>query len=151
MGDISEKQYDDLNIPLLEKLKHYLNYELSTSILLLLVVLSPILNYVISIVLAVFIPFAVYALSKNRKYNWLKGLAVILMPFVILLFTPISGMKKMFFLYLTEVFVFIYFVALRISVIGWINDYRFHQLHVLEKKKKEAADFDFWYQFKDKE
>jgi hypothetical protein len=96
----------------LSRLDKYLNYELSSSILLLLVYASGITIILAIIAVTIFTPYMVYIFIKEKKIAWIISfLVVVIIPFIICIILGIkTGYVTVFILIPLGIFYFYCFV-----------------------------------------
>ena len=110
------------NDSLLVKLKYYLNYELSSTLLFILWY-SPFTLIVVSILAIVFAPFMIYVLYKTGKKGWLIffTIMIILPPVSFVIFAGFN-FYLMVLLYVELGLFYFYCVILRFVVNDWVEE-----------------------------
>ncbi len=104
MKEELEINIDETNISeedsLLFKLKHILNYELSSSVFYFLhFSAGMIVLYLAALAAIIFTPFLIYALAKSHKFGWLAVFVIIvLLPAIVILFISPKTMYSQIFL-----------------------------------------------------
>ncbi|MBN1301609.1 MAG: hypothetical protein JW995_10380 [Melioribacteraceae bacterium] len=123
----------------LHRLKKYLNYELSGSVLYFLSFQVFIFIFLASIAAVIFTPFMLRVLLAEKKKGWIiVFVLIVIIPVVVMIILIIfAGFSKAFLFFILGLFYF-YFFLLRIEVNGWTREadakYQYH----LSKKRSEA-------------
>ena len=138
------------DMDLLVKLKYYLNYQISTSLLMLMCYFTSIAILIIAAMVILFTPFMLYALYRNKKKKWLISFGIMVLPLAAAKFAGVGSVAFYIVLGIEACSYYIYCIALRMTVNNWIEEYQSNILLQLDKKREEAKDFDFWYPFRDK-
>jgi hypothetical protein len=133
---------------LLEKLKYFLNYELSSSSLFFISFVYA-STFVLAIIAAVvFTPFLIYVLYRNRKYLWLiLFFALIVFPPLIIYLTNIKGMFLSVVLYIELGLFYFYCFVLRFVVADWVEDMKARAFRKMCEAEKEQNKKLFEQQF----
>lgn len=129
----------------LQRLKIYLNYELSTSILYFLHYLGVFIVIFLALAAAlIFTPFMLIVLFKENKIGWIIFF-IILVILPLIIFTTVAIMFKFgqpLPLIPLGLFYF-YCFLLRYEVNGWLREINAKNQYQIEKRKKEAELKDF--------
>jgi fatty acid desaturase len=144
MSDILFSEGDNL----LLKLKVYLNYQLSSSLLYLLSFVYGITIFVTAAAAVIFTPFLIYTLYKNKKFFWLLIFvtAIIIPPPALF----ISGIGTAYFILLLFIqlgLFYFYCFILRFVVNDWIEEIQWKALRTARKKESDADGNAFIRQF----
>lgn len=123
----NEKKY-------LEKLGRALNYELSSSLLLIVSYLWPLL----AVAAILFTPFMLFLLSRAGKTGWLVTFGImVVLPFIaFLIFGRHSGYLGVLLL-MPLCFFYLYTFLLRLTVNDWVNELRAKEQYQLESELRK--------------
>jgi len=140
--DITENQY---TIDNLSRLSKVLNYQLSTTLLLILLYAGLLTLLAATIAAILFSPYMLYILYLEKKNGWIIFFVVmVLLPIIVIfLFAPLV------LLFIPLALVYFYYFTLRLVVRDWIqekNAKRELQEQILQSKKKheEKEDLNFF-------
>ena len=121
----------------LNRLKQYLNYEISSSVLYFLSFQVFLFIFLASIAALIFMPFMLFVLFKEKKKGWITlFIVIVVIPIIILLilFVMVEFSKPLLFISL-GLFYF-YCFLLRYEVNEWSREAIARIQYLLNKKKK---------------
>ena len=131
----------------LERLKKYLNYEVSSSILYFLSFMAMIFLFLALLAAIIFTPFMLRVLYKEKKKSWIVLFIVIVILPVIIFSILAVFFKFSVSLLLIPIGLFYFFCfMLRFSVNGWIRESEFRKKYLKEKEERENEMKLFWKQ-----
>jgi hypothetical protein len=116
---------EDLKYHRLVKLKNYLNYEISSSVLLILWFVQGIGYFLMVLAALALIPLILKVLLENRKVAWLVSLIILFILAVVTNFAEFKNpVVSMIIKILPIVGFYFYCFALKWSIGDWIEDFR---------------------------
>lgn len=150
MKDELEINIDETNVTeednLLYKLKHILNYELSSSVLYFLhFSAGMIVLYLSALAAIIFTPFLIYVLAKSRKFGWLSlFVIVVLLPVIVTLIISPQTMYSQIFLLIQLGAFYAYCFVIRLVVVDWVEEIKWKSLRKgqIERSKKTVPFLD---------
>lgn len=104
----------------IERLHKYLNYELSSSVLLILYLMSSLAIYLMALAAIIFTPLLMKSLFQERKYGWITFFVIIVVVPFILAFVLESPPEYKMWLYVIPLALFYFYCfVLRLTVDDW--------------------------------
>ncbi len=109
----------------LVRLKSYLNYEISSSVLLILWFVQGIGFYLMILAALVLLPLMIKVLFEQKKTGWLIFLSIIVLGSILLKFLWFTNPVVMMIITILPLIVFYFYCfALKWSIGDWIEDER---------------------------
>lgn len=122
----------------LTRLKKYLNYELSSSILFFLSFQGFIFIILASIAALIFTPFMLYVLFTEKKKGWIiLFIIIVIVPIILLIVSSILFEFSRPLLFLSLGLLYFYFFLLRFEVNDWVREANARNQYLIDKKEKE--------------
>lgn len=148
MKDNLEINIDETNLTeedeLLIKLKHILNYELSSSIFYVLSFSTRILLFLSVLAALLFTPYLIYVLIKAKKFGWLiTFLVVVLLPVLATLFISPKTMYSHIFLLIQLGAFYTYCFVLRYVVVDWVEEIKWKSIRKGQKERSKRSKLFF--------
>lgn len=107
----------------MKKLYYFLNFELSTSTLLLFASLGPLFIVIMMLTSLLFAPYMLYVLYKDEKYGWIITFSMFVVIPTLLNFSQINSMMfKSSLNYIVLGMFYFYCFLLRFSVKDWLEE-----------------------------
>ena len=136
--DITENQFNTDN---LSKLSKVLNYQLSTTVLLILMYAGGFTLLGITVAAIIFSPYMLYVLYLEKKNGWIIFFVVlVLLPIITIILSSILVL-----LFIPLGLVYFYYFLLKFVVRDWIQEKNAKyelQKQMLESKKKREEEND---------
>lgn len=149
MKEELEINIDETNISkedaLLYKLKHILNYELSSSVFYFLhFSAGMIVLYLSALAAIIFTPFLIYVLAKSHKFGWLAifVIIVVLPAIVILIISPKTIYSQIFLLIQLGAF-YAYCFVIRLVVVDWVEEIKWKSIRKGQKERSKRSKLFF--------
>jgi hypothetical protein len=131
----------------LSRLKKYLNYEISSSVLFFLSFLAPIFMFFAVGAAIIFTPFMMYVLFKEKKTGWLISfIIIVILPIILLLILSVQFEFAAALLTIPIVLFYFYCFLLRFAANEWVRELNFKNQYLHEKIQKEEEAEAFWKQ-----
>ena len=138
MGKIMEDNIDLVQNYNLTRLKKYLNYEVSTSILYFLSFQVFIFIFFALAAALIFTPFMLYVLLKEDKKGWIVLFVIIVItPIILLIILAIIFDFALPLLIVPLGLFYFYCFLLRFSVNGWLREISMKNQILKDKKRRE--------------
>ncbi len=122
----------------LTRLKKYLNYEVSSSILYFLSFQVFIFIFLASAIALIFMPFMLYVLFTEKKKGWIVFfIVIVIIPIIFLLILSVMVEFSKPLLFIPLGLFYFYCFLLRFEVNNWAREEIARNQYLLDKKKKE--------------
>lgn len=137
----------------MRRLYYILNYELSTSTLLLLAGLGPLFIVIAMLTSLLFTPYMLYVLYKDEKYGWIITFSLFVIIPTLLNFIQVDSMMfKSSLNYVVLGMFYFYCFLLRFSVKDWLEEefakrQREYEMQDTDKSKLPFEEFQWKFQF----
>jgi len=120
------------------RLKKYLNYEVSSSILYFLSFQIFIFIFLASAAALIFAPFMLYVLSKENKKGWIVlFIIIVIIPIMLLIILSILFEFSKPLLLISLGLFYFYCFLLRFEVNNWVQEMSARNQYLMNKKKRE--------------
>lgn len=129
----------------LDRLSTILNYQLSTTLLLILTYAGGLTILIATIAAIIFSPYMLYALYLEKKYGWMTFFVILVLIPILVLF--LSTLWELLFLPLT--LAYFYYFLLKFVVRDWIQERNARmafqeQLRESSEKHQEEENLNFF-------
>lgn len=148
MKDELEINIDEPNLTeedeLLIRLKHILNYELSSSIFYVLSFSVSIMLFLSVLAALLFTPFLIYVLIKAKKFGWLIAfLAIVLLPVLVIFIISPKTMYSQIFLMIQLGAFYAYCFVIRLVVVDWVEEIKWKSIRKGQKERSKRSKIFF--------
>lgn len=148
MKDDLEINIDETNLTeedeLLIRLKHILNYELSSSIFYVLSFSVSIMLFLSVLAALLFTPFLIYVLIKAKKFGWLIAfLAIVLLPVLVIFIISPKTMYSQIFLMIQLGAFYAYCFVIRLVVVDWVEEIKWKSIRKGQKERSKRSKLFF--------
>ena len=126
------------------RFRKLLYFELSTSVLFILLYLGVIILYLVVGAAILFTPYMMYVLIKEKHYVWIViFFFMVVLPYLIVLFINFDNILLTAWLLLPIVLFYLYCFLLKYSVDNWLREYNWEQQLVEQRKEREQREKDY--------
>jgi len=133
----------------LTRLKKYLNYQVSSSLLFFLSFQAFILIFLASAAALIFTPFMLYVLFTEKKKGWIiLFIVVVVIPIILLIILSIEVEFSRPLLFISLGLFYFYCFLLRFEVNDWVREAMVRNQYLFEKKQRENDLKSFEDKFK---
>jgi len=134
---MEENIYIDQNYNL-TRLKKYLNYQVSSSILYFLSLQVFVFIFLASAAALIFIPFMLYVLFTEKRKGWIVlFIVIVIVPFILFLILSLMVEFSRPLLFISLGLFYFYCYLLRFEVNDWAREAMSRNQYLLEKKQSE--------------
>lgn len=125
----------------LRKLSKILNYELASSILLVLSWISVLAMPLMILAAIMFIPYLIFVLTILKKWGWISGLLVfVFVPLIGVVFLASGSEYLNYFLLIPMTMFYLYCFLIKNSVREWLHSIEEKKRYQQEKTKREVEN-----------
>jgi hypothetical protein len=124
----------------IKKLDYYLNYELSTSSLFLLILVNVAFLPIIFLAAVIFTPYLLFVLIKERKYGWIiTFFLMVVLPFTAIQFFVSGAAASLLSSIILGMF-YIYCFLLKMTTRDWVSSENARNELAYKRKLKKVQD-----------
>ena len=125
------------DIVAVRRLRTILWFELSSPVLFfLLYILGFLLLYLVILAAAIFTPYILYILIREKRYGWITiFFFMVILPYIFIFMMFLGYILFSAWLLLPIIMIYLYFFLLKYSVDDWLQEFNAHEQ--LEEQKKE--------------
>lgn len=128
----------------LDKLRKYLNYEISGTILFGASFFAPVLLFLASGAALIFTPFMIYVLCREGRKGWLAAFfLMVILPAAVFVSIPSGGYTVTLLLAIPFALFYFYCFLLRFEVNNWISEINYRNERIKEKIENEEQMKEF--------